>query len=147
MEKNEINVQFSWIEKRIKMLCIEKGITLKELAESIGMSRSGFYVTLKKGTLTVEKIFEIADTLKVHISVLLGYRFYKTHDLQLEIERIDKYIGSLVKENVSSNAVFLLRSELSLLSRKIQDVLNYTISLEEKLKMYKSSDEGQSVFL
>ena len=52
----------------IRKLCRDQKISLSELARRIGQSRQNLYKKLKRGTLTVRELQQIADTLGVLFS-------------------------------------------------------------------------------
>ena len=51
----------------VKQLCKEQKITIAELARRIGQSRQNLYKKLKRETLSIDEIKQIADALGVTI--------------------------------------------------------------------------------
>ena len=49
----------------VKKLCEEQNISISELARRIGQSRQNFSKKLKRDTLTIDELKEIADALDV----------------------------------------------------------------------------------
>ncbi|NBB30669.1 helix-turn-helix domain-containing protein [Cellulophaga sp. BC115SP] len=62
---------FQVLEK-VKKLLIADRRTFKELAEGIGMTEQGLSTSLKRGTLKLETLVQIADYLKVDVSFFLS---------------------------------------------------------------------------
>jgi transcriptional regulator with XRE-family HTH domain len=58
---------FQVLEK-VKKLLVADRRTFKELAEGIGMTEQGLSTSLKRGTLKLETLVQIADYLKVDVS-------------------------------------------------------------------------------
>jgi DNA-binding Xre family transcriptional regulator len=63
-----------YIEK-IKFICKKKGITLKNLAENIGMTEGGFHLSVKNNTLKVDHLLKICSILEIDISDLFNKEF------------------------------------------------------------------------
>lgn len=62
------------IEEKIKELCYDRKLTIPQLAEKIGMSKS-FYSTLKNDSLKVSTLTKIADVLEAPVSA-----FFETEE-------------------------------------------------------------------
>lgn len=60
MGKFELN-----LTEKIKHLCDTRGITIKELAEKIGVSFSGLYVAMKKDSIKLDVLMKISEELDV----------------------------------------------------------------------------------
>lgn len=91
------------IYRRITELCGKKGISIPQLAEKIGMSRS-LYKTLKNKSLKVETLQKIADTLNVDIEEFLfeesDFKRDGT-DLKLLISLYKELITRILDDNPS----------------------------------------------
>jgi transcriptional regulator with XRE-family HTH domain len=53
------------VKNRIKTIYTKRGLTLEKLAVLIGMSRQGFYTSLRNDSLSIEKLFKVAQVLRV----------------------------------------------------------------------------------
>lgn len=53
----------------IKTFVLDKGITLKEFAQQLGMSEQGFHRILKENSTSIDTLEKIAQMLGVHPSV------------------------------------------------------------------------------
>ncbi|MFB6257499.1 MAG: helix-turn-helix domain-containing protein [Flavobacteriales bacterium] len=71
------------IEGTVKKYCKQRGLTLKELAEQVGMTETGFSRALKKKSLKVKTLERISEVLQVPIASLFG------EEEKLEEERPD----------------------------------------------------------
>lgn len=56
--------------KKIKLMCIDRKVTIKELAFILKVSRQTFYNKVEKGTFTESEKQSIADKLRCNISEL-----------------------------------------------------------------------------
>mgnify|MGYP001767211500 CR=1 FL=1 len=110
----------------IKRFCDEKGITLPEIAEKIGMSRAGIYSTIEHKTLKVETLEKISDVLSLPISLFFN-------------------------ENENENFIFNLSAEINSLKNQVKerdekiDILN--IQLAEKNKELKELTKNYSTLM
>ena len=83
---------------KIKLLCDEKRISIPELSEKIGLSKTGLYKSIANKTMKVDTLEKIAETLGVSI-----YEFFefdinsstqknidaRRDDLQTQLETIE----------------------------------------------------------
>lgn len=117
---------------KIKELAEEKRITIPQIAEKIGVSKAGLYVTLNKKTLSVAVLEKISETLDVSVNI-----FFDLPDSQINSPGYD--INSLLEENESlSNMVSKLNKENEYLS-KINNAYNEQISiLKEVNEIYRN---------
>jgi transcriptional regulator with XRE-family HTH domain len=60
------------IEETVKKYCRQQGLTLKELAGRIGMTETGLSRSLKKRSLKVKTLEDIAEVLEVPIGFFFG---------------------------------------------------------------------------
>jgi len=67
--------------EKIKKVCQDKNISIRDLAKEIGMSFSGLYASLNNDTLKVSTLIQIADVLKMPVINFFGVR--KTLDEML----------------------------------------------------------------
>jgi len=51
--------------KELKRISSEKNISLKILAEKIGMTEAGFHQSMNKNTLRLDKLFKICEVLEI----------------------------------------------------------------------------------
>ena len=56
--------------KKIKLMCIDRKVTVKELAFLLGISRQTFYTQVQKETFTESEKQKIATQLKCDVSEL-----------------------------------------------------------------------------
>lgn len=59
------------VNKRVKSVCDEKRVSIRELAKRIGMSFSGLYTALNNDSLKVITLIKIAEALQVNVIVFL----------------------------------------------------------------------------
>jgi transcriptional regulator with XRE-family HTH domain len=67
-----------YVEK-IKQACNEKNISIRELADKIGMSFSGLYAALNNDTLKVNTLLKIGKVLQLSVNDFFGERKTLTH--------------------------------------------------------------------
>lgn len=81
--------------KNIKNLRIEKGLSQKEMAESLGFGHSN-YNKIENGIieLSVSKLYEIADILEVSILRILGGQ---------EVEKLENEIRNEVEQKIQND--------------------------------------------
>lgn len=53
---------------KIKLLCVEREISIDDLSKKIGMSKAGLYTSMTNNSLKIENLEKIASALNVPIS-------------------------------------------------------------------------------
>lgn len=113
------------VSDRLKNICAQKNISIRDLAESIGVSHTGLYASIRKNSFNTQVLEKIAKSLGVHISVFFGANpDQEKHAKEFEarynmlIDSIDKLLkqygsfeGSLTgaeKARISDNPKFLI---------------------------------------
>lgn len=91
--------------KKIRELCTERGISIPQLAEKIGVSKS-FYTSLKNETLSVSTLEKIADVLEVPI----GYFFSEEVDIVFLPKALVKKL--ITKSNESIRIITALNKKI-----------------------------------
>lgn len=71
----------------VKRLCNEEGISQAELARRIGQSRQNFYKKLRRDTLSVKELKQIAEALDVRFD----QSFILPNGEKVSIEEDDQY--------------------------------------------------------
>ena len=62
------------LSKKIKMILIDRNMTIKDLNDKLGYKSNYFYVKLKKNDLTEEELKKIADFLNCDFEGIFIYR-------------------------------------------------------------------------
>jgi len=138
--------------QKIRDLCAEKGISIPQLAEKIGVSKS-FYISLKNETLNVSTLEKIAGVLDVPI----GYFFHDEKDVVILprdlvkklVKRSSEFVKIIAEQNekllgvqkLSSKAriaqlevIIKLNKHNSTLYKALMDEKEY-LDMESSLKM------------
>jgi transcriptional regulator with XRE-family HTH domain len=91
-------------------------ITVKELAEMIGMSETGYHQMISKDSLKVKILFKIAEALKVHPAL-----FFK--DEEHRYENNENTVVTGVNDNTSAYQARskILEKEIKYLKNRIKD--------------------------
>lgn len=88
------NPNIELIISRIKFLSKEKKISMRKLAEMIGMSSTGLHRSLANGSIKLETILKISDALDVTIDSLFDvFTIGEGHKSTMEISAM--LIGTL----------------------------------------------------
>ena len=111
------------VEKKIKATCIDRGISLREMARKIGMSNTGFHQAMKANSLKASVLYVIAQTLDVPVQ----YFFEE----QLSIKKRNEFTLSHTKKASDKN-----KDEYGDLKTQIHDLQNDNIWLEKKMLDY-----------
>ena len=59
------------LHKAVKKLCIDRDLTISQLAESMGVNRKTLYSAISNGNPRISTIEGIASALSVTVSVLI----------------------------------------------------------------------------
>lgn len=60
------------LHKSVKKLCVDKGITMKELANKMGVNKTTLYSAIRNGNPTLSTIENIAKGLDVKVSEVIA---------------------------------------------------------------------------
>ncbi len=75
----------------LKKIAQKRGITLKSLSESIGVTEAGFHGWIRKNTFPVDKLEAIAEMLNVDIVELFGAETVSRKDIEYK----DRYLSCM----------------------------------------------------
>lgn len=64
------------ILERIKIVCAQRDVTIKELTKNINMTEAGFYRAIKTQSLRIKTLQEISDVLGVEIGFFFKEEYY-----------------------------------------------------------------------
>jgi len=128
---NTTSTDFLGIEHRVKLFCKARGITLAELSEKIGMSRSGLFQTMRKQTMTLKTIEEISRVLDVDVQVLLGwFNVASRGNSILYFDGIIDDLSLLIEKSIGKHSN-VIKESTDRLKALYSNLVNYTKSLEE----------------
>lgn len=84
--------------RRLKNLMSDKKITYEVLSEITGMTREGLFRSIKKNTLKVNTLIEIADFLNVPVTYFFDEKEgeYERPD----VDKVMKVLSDLIKERI-----------------------------------------------
>ena len=121
------------IEEKIKELCYERKLTIPQLAENIGMSKS-FYSTLKNDSLKVSTLLKIAEVFKVPASVFFELENGPDHaEIKRELEEAKANLAELTKSYVILKEKHDNLVESKSLNENIVELMRKNIANNEKL--------------
>lgn len=98
----------------IKKLAQERKITLKTLAESVGITEQGFHGYVRKNTMPVNILEAIADKLNVHLATIFQ------HDLQTEAAPISSDMTTTEKN--LNKLIELQQQEIMQLKKRVSEL-------------------------
>lgn len=89
----------------IEIIADNKRITIPQLAERIGMTKSGLYRSIEKETVSIKTIEKISEVLGVPVTIFFEDENEKLnkHDLTAEVEALKKEFQQLWDTNEMCN--------------------------------------------
>lgn len=109
----KIKTTASLFESYIRQYCIDKNITMQDLAKQTGLARSTFYTLLKaKSDSKISHLITIANILKIHPDLLLKLKWHE-FDITKDEGAIQKTYQSksdslgFVEETVANGSVIV----------------------------------------
>ena len=58
------------VKNKLKQICIEKEMTLADLADKYGMNHNAFYVKLSRNNLRFDTVEQLADCLDCDVAIV-----------------------------------------------------------------------------
>lgn len=109
--------------KAIKELCDTKRISLPDLSEQVGLSKTGLYKTIANSSMKVDTLERIAEVLEVPIFIF----FYKQGDFAEKLlDFVSKDIETEIRKPV--------QDEINLLKNQVNDLINEKMLYQKELE-------------
>ena len=136
----------------IKELCKKKGVTLKQLAETIGFSETGLLKIIKEETTKVKTLEDIARALRVPVSeffsddpnnrIYFTEKDYKTINEVIEINKLYDYKEQILSSfcYYDTEGQFITKDKI-----KVEILARYTQRADSDKKI-KERDRLISIF-
>lgn len=115
------------LESRVKALCTSRKITFTELADRIGMSRSGLFLAFKRKSISVNTMMQIASMFDMDFTAILGWR---TNASETRFTNLVNEIKLLILTSLGDGAG-VAEKKLDILNDLYGSLLAYTKSLEK----------------
>lgn len=130
------------LAEKIKDLCSNRRMTIPQLAEKIGMSKS-FYTTLKNDSLKVETLIKIADVLEVPITSFFDNEAINGPALIEEVEKLNKEIKDVYSRNKELEEI--IRSKRAVLQLVYYNLMDLKIVGQNETQISDSISRINSV--
>lgn len=128
------------VDKVIKDVCKEKGLSIEKLAEKIGMSFSTLYYAMDKNSLKVSTLLKISEALEIPI-----WSFFKDSEQAfasaIQIVEKTKRIIELEKEIEKLKAEIQQKDDLISLKTKFIDALERLQQIDKDFYTTKKKKE------